>query len=569
MTGEHKYGRLTPWLMLALLLAGFVLVGCTSGSDTSDDSDNNAALNDDSDNDADNDDTSDDEGVIKLGSVDDEGTFTDGTIELDDDTLSSGDSATLSLRLVDDSGQTVADSVDVFFSSACTRDGLADIAPAVVTSTDGTIETQYTALGCSGTDTITATASPGEQTLTARTDITTARPDIASLAFVSASEPLIGLDGTGILPGQSTVRFRVTDINSQPVAGQPVDLALDSDVGGLSLSTTSARTNADGEVSTVVTGGTQATTVQVRATSTGSDGQQVSARSRTLAVTTGIADNDSFSLSADPPNIEGYDRDGVKTAITVRAADRFNNPVPDGTTVTFTSEGGAIPGSCETADGVCSVDFVSQSPRPADGRVTIRATAIGEESFVDGSPSNGRYDTGETYTDLPEAFRDDNEDGKRQSNEPYLDLNANGQYDDASGTYNGLLCHAGNECAGRDTINVRANLVVVLSESQQVIDGLPEQLDLSDGARRVRVSVHGRRGQVPPAGTVITATTSLGSIEGPSSYTVPPTATPGAYDAEFRIEPARGAGDGVLRLVVTTPMNVISRDSAEVVQDDG
>lgn len=58
-------------------------------------------------------------------------------------------------------------------------------------------------------------------------------------------------------------------------------------------------------------------------------------------------------------------------------------PVPDGTVVNFTTEGGSIPGSCVTQDGVCSVTFTAQDPRPA----------------------NGRYDTGKRYTELPETFR--------------------------------------------------------------------------------------------------------------------------------------------------------------------
>ncbi|MEQ9566997.1 MAG: hypothetical protein RLN85_14485, partial [Pseudomonadales bacterium] len=183
-------------------------------------------------------------------------------------------------------------------------------------------------------------------------------------------------------------------------------------------------------------------------------------------IVTGQPDNDSFSLSASKLNPGGYDFDGFTSELTIRAADAFNNPVPDGTTVIFTTEYGAVQGSCDTVEGACTVTWNSQSPRepqsiqagrvlsinelacdsnadgtadtdsigatveagnpcptalvdPSDtdfpgqifgGRTTILAYAQGEEPFVD-SNANGLYDEGEPFVDLPEAFLDHNEDG--------------------------------------------------------------------------------------------------------------------------------------------------------------
>ena len=78
----------------------------------------------------------------------------------------------------------------------------------------------------------------------------------------------------------------------------------------------------------------------------------------------------------------------LRIRVQVLAADHFNNPVPNGTAISFTTEGGAIDGSCLTDDGGCSVTWRSQRPRLPDGRFTILATAIGNESFLDSERNN-------------------------------------------------------------------------------------------------------------------------------------------------------------------------------------
>jgi hypothetical protein len=156
-----------------------------------------------------------------------------------------------------------------------------------------------------------------------------------------------------------------------------------------------------------------------------------------LVVSTGVPEQNSFSLSAAIKNVEGGQFNGCTaptgTAITARLADHFHNPAPDGTAVSFTAEGGSIDASCLTGliqttqpdgtsvtqkgtPGECSVRFCAGNPRPADGRVTILAYALGEESFVD-SNGNNRYDAGEPFTDLGDPFRNDR---------AVTDANANG-----------------------------------------------------------------------------------------------------------------------------------------------
>ena len=275
--------------------------------------------------------------------------------------------------------------------------------------------------------------------------------------------------------------------------------------------------------------------------------------------------------------IEGQEFDGITTEITIRAADRFNNPVPDGTAVNFRTEGGSIPGSCTTQNGACSVTLTSQDSRPDDGRATVLATAIGEETFSDTSPSNGRFDEGEfnPNDDLPEAFVDYNEDGARNSNEPYIDFNNNGSYDLGDGEFTGLRCQPGASASDEldcttESINVRDQVVIVFSNSSQVIEFDPSSISLDSGNVLVSVSVGGPGGRVPPAETQIQATTEVGSIVGPSSYTVRSTSARGPFIATFELEPADNLNEpdtGRLRVTVTTPQGVISRGSAPVSQN--
>src|SRR5690606_28291881 len=90
----------------------------------------------------------------------------------------------------------------------------------------------------------------------------------------------------------------------------------------------------------------------------------ISTQSDKLTITTGIPDYDSFSLSAEQLNPEAWNVDGVAVQVTARLADRFNNPVPDGTAVAFNIEGASIGSECTTTAGACSVTWVSQDPRP-------------------------------------------------------------------------------------------------------------------------------------------------------------------------------------------------------------
>jgi hypothetical protein len=61
-----------------------------------------------------------------------------------------------------------------------------------------------------------------------------------------------------------------------------------------------------------------------------------------LAVYTELPDQNSFTLSASRLNSEAYNISGQTVSLVARLADTFNNPVPDGSSISFTTEGGVI-----------------------------------------------------------------------------------------------------------------------------------------------------------------------------------------------------------------------------------
>lgn len=451
-----------------------------------------------------------------------EGDFVAGKASVSASTISAGGTATVSIKLQDDQGILFTEPVSVSFSSTCATKGQAELS-SPITAVGGIATSTYLAKGCVGDDNISVSADVGGKNLSATGTLNVLAADAGSIVFVSATPENISIKGTGG-DESSTVKFKVLDTNGNPVANKAVSFTLNTSVGGLTLSPATATTNSQGIAQTVVTSGAVATTVRVTASIDGTN-PLISSQSSVLVISTGKPDQDSFSLSAEVLNAEGWDIDGTEVKVTARLADAFNNPVPDGTAVYFTTEGGSIDPSCTTANGACTVVWRSQNARPGGvtlidgsgamvrnptpvlvedggryygfygqkfgGRATITATAVGEESFPD-TNGNGRFDaaemdaflngtdvSGASY-DLADAFVDHNEDGifnPQQAggqtggeNEELVDFDVDGQFDVADGKYNGVLCsepaHAGCASSDAQSLFVRRSLVMVMSGSE-------------------------------------------------------------------------------------------------------
>jgi hypothetical protein len=400
---------------------------------------------------------------IRLGST--SGTFAQGALLVGASPLSAGASTTVTANIVTSAGAAFTTPVNVSFASLCAAAGTSTI-DATVAAINGQAVATYQAAGCIGTDTITASVEFGGSTFSATGSVAVTADTVGSVAFVSASPTLIAIKGTGGagLSETSTVTFRVLGTLGSPIANQPVTFTLNTDVGGIALTSASGYTNGAGNVSTVVQAGAVATSARVTA-SVAVGATVISAQSDQLAISTGIPDQNSTSISVETLNPEAFNIDGVEVDVTARLADQFNNPVPNGTTVYFTAEGGAIESQCQTSNGACTVTWRSQNPRPVDHRVTLLITAVGNESFHD-EDGNGSYSDGdgEPYGDvnangvLDEPFTDAN--ANSVFDEPFVDGNANVSYDFGE-TYvdyndNGRYDGAGNNPAG-ETVFVDRN----------------------------------------------------------------------------------------------------------------
>jgi hypothetical protein len=340
------------------------------------------------------------------------------------------------------------------------------------------------------------------------------------------------------------VIFKVVDTGGNPIGGKTVNFSLSTSLGGITfangLTTSSAVSDATtGYAAVTVNSGTISTPVRVLA-STVSGVVTLTSQSDQLTVTTGIPDQDSFSLSATVLNVEGLDFDGQTTVLTARLSDHFNNPVPDGTAVNFISEGASVVGSCFTAGGACSVTLTTQEPRPADGRVTVLAYAVGEESFTDydgdgWADLNEMFDANGLATDLGEAFVDYNENGTRDANEPFLDFDGLGSFSAADLKYNGVLCSeppsgtsSSGTCATAKSIHVRRSIVITLSGSTPLLTAFPAVIDLlgCGPVQQVDLYIRDINGNPMPAGTTVTYTTTNGTLQGETSFVQPNTSAP-------------------------------------------
>ncbi|MBA6264934.1 hypothetical protein [Colwellia sp. Bg11-12] len=578
--------------------------------------------------------------------------FVEGVADVSLANISAGGTSVISVSIVDDQGNLFTEPVDVNFSSGCTAQSTATLSTPITTS-NGAATSTYLAQGCVGDDIINVTANAGGINLSATASVSVLAADIGSIEYVSASPEHIGILGAGIVGGSesSTVVFKVKDTDGNAYNNRRVNFSLNTNVGGIALSQDFATSNDQGIVQTVVNSGSVATTVRVTASTETLDGTFVFTQSSQLVVSTGLPDQDSFSLSRGVANPEAWGVDGVEVPVVVRMADAFNNPVPDGTAVNFTTEGGSVGSSCTTINGVCSVMWTSQNPRPAGqlltsnfcsvadnddptifcarlangknylgqeygGRVTILATAIGEESFPDKN-SNGRFDeseyalfqgldVGDRLYDLKEAFVDHNEDNLYNpvetsteaggELEEFVDFNSNAIFDIENSVYNGILCglndltNPGTEianqyCANPDdepdptkkaqkvSTNVRGSTVIIMSgtspyitvtaTNDAVVDTSPNfnrddklLYIAGESTGTVSIVIADLHNQPMPAGTIVSFVASVGSVVGTSSYVWPGDASNGGSQFSVAIKGEAEPTSGPLEIKVETPGGV-------------
>jgi len=557
---------------------------------------------------------------VRLGFFDANNDFVEGKIELSIDEISAGGTLGLSVDVVDENGDLIATPIPVTFTSTCVQNENANIDESVL-SINGTANSTFSDIDCAGTtgteDLVIATVSVNDITNTANETINISGEQLGSIEFISAEPASIVLKGTGGQNQQetSTVTFQVKSQLGNVLAQQAVNFALSTEVGGISLSSDSGFTNSQGLITTQVSAGTVPTAVRVTASANMDfNGEVITVNSQSdlLSINTGLPEQRSMTISSNVLNPEAGNINGVASTITVWLSDSFHNPVPDGTTVNFTTEGGSIQPSCITANGSCSVTWRSGEPRVDDHRITILATALGHETFFDTNGNNifdnadgdpildigtsfdpnidsgiGNYAAESSgFLDMSEAWRDDNENSIYDSGETFLDYNNDELFSTADGKFNGPQCE-GSNCADESirSIHVRKALRLVMASSaaetrltnsddsviyQDSLTGSSASLaDVPNGGSQefnFYFADTGTPNQTMPFGTTVEITLSAGTLQGLTSFTVGNNSSAGFSKMNFFVIQAVGelAQTAVLTMTITSPNGFVTSISRSI-----
>ena len=324
--------------------------------------------------------------------------------------LESGGSTNITLKTKNQSGAN-QNNVTVNFSASC-----GTFEPAtVVSSNQGDVITSYKAIAadgelCEGQAVITA-ATNGTSTVPVTVNIAAIRAD--SLVYTTTSAIDLGIKSSGSA-ASGQIEFTLY-ANGVPAKDKEVQLSIENVPPDLSFVFLNNRlpqiikSDSNGKVRVNLYPGNLPGPVEIKATLVSAP--NVTAISKDVKVSIGRVTQNGVSLSVSKQSLR-TDIDGDVATITARLVDRTGNPVPQGTVISFVSEGGKVDPNCATdAKGVCSVSLTTQSPRPLNNRVTVLAYVEGDKYYKDNDKDN-LYTAGidELRDNIGDFFRDDNED---------------------------------------------------------------------------------------------------------------------------------------------------------------
>ncbi len=202
----------------------------------------------------------------------------------------------------------------------------------------------------------------------------------ASIVLVGTDVNSISIRGTGVNES-ALLTFEVRDSLGNPVLGGNGPIVrfslLGAPGGGEYLYPDSGQVNGtNGRVSTRLNSGTRPGVIQVVATTRNDSVLSSPAR---VTIASGPPYGPNASISRGNKNLPGLLFDNERTTISVLLGDRYQNPVPAGTAVYFTTTGGIVqPTAYTDADGAASVELITANPRPAGGVATVFARTIGD-----------------------------------------------------------------------------------------------------------------------------------------------------------------------------------------------
>ncbi len=493
-------------------------------------------------------------------------------LTVDATTISLGGTTGITAQILDDEGNAVADGTAVFFMTNLTGTG---VTPSVTTN-DGTATAIFSAGTKAGVATVTATAG----TVSAVISITIQAGSTGSLDFVSADPTLIGVRGSA-LQQKSTITFRVLDQNGNIVTdGTQVSFTLVSGLGGGEFIAPTTGGTVAGLAATVLTSGTVAGPVRIRASVTVGT-TTLTSTSTNVSITGGPPSGAHIGIAPAARNVAGLVTQGIICPITAIVGDHFGNPVPQNTTVSFFTNGGVVDpqgitdelgnafSQTKTGPPIPRVGAVPD-PGPSDPRtgfVTVIAVTQGEETFIDSNgngvfdgpaefdPTDPEIDTTEPFIDhvnlcngqpfpapcpaIPIAPPFLSGDGQFDPNnrfELFIDGNGNSVWDTPNGVWD-----ANKAIFAATTIVYTGptQLTVGLPQPDGSCAGNPSGFIVGNGGASETFCFVARdpAGRPLVGGTQITVTTSAGAISGTSGVILPDTQRggPGITYFEFAV----------------------------------
>lgn len=450
-------------------------------------------------------------------------------------TLTFGKTASVSATVRDISDAFVPDGTEVTFTTslgAVTSPG---------TTSNGIASATFTAGTAAGTAIIEALAG----SISTSTQITVSAPQTGSIEFVSVSRSLIGIRGSG-QPETSSITFRVKDISGNPaIDGLSVSFVMSGPSGGRlpgdggeyigelddTPNSSSGATQGDGLATVVLNSGAVAGAVTVSA-SVSVSGSSATSSAPTISIGGGIASASHVNLEASVRNLPGLVFSNITSTISAFVADRSGNAnVLPGTSVSFYTEAGAVFPSSGVTDskGFVSVTLRTQAPdpfnvlsgdlHPINGHVTVLATLIGQEEFIDAN-GDGLYNEGEEFTDLPEPFIDRDDSGGYDPGEFFIDANGDGLYSEGNGVWDGPGC-TGVGCLPGKTIWATIKLAFTGPATCSVTTTGTLPFVITNGtSKHFTITLGDINNNAPVTGTTITIAATKGTLSEPTSVTL-------------------------------------------------
>lgn len=248
------------------------------------------------------------------------------------------------------------------------------ISPAE-TTVSGVAQAIYTAGVYAGQVYIKATVEKESKvTQNEKTLQLTPNTEVSSIALES-EEVSIQVKGTGGIESALIIATAYDEYGNRVPGGISVDFVItDGPQGGENISgegygPVSAITNALGEANVTLNSGIISGTVKLKAI-------VGSIQSQVTKVTISAGPPAFLSLGADPLNIRGWDYVNVTSDIVAMVNDIYGNPVPDHTSVYFSTEEGMVDAHSETIGGLAKSVYHSGDPRN-DGIALIYASTSG------------------------------------------------------------------------------------------------------------------------------------------------------------------------------------------------